>query len=74
MLEIILNVYIVGPESKFEMSPSLRIPIFLLFVVSVSASQRFTALEIDNHPCKPENLKVWTHPQTIGAVRRKRSV
>ena len=31
----------------------------LLTVISVSSGMGFTALDIDNHPCKPENLKVY---------------
>jgi hypothetical protein len=30
---------------------------FALLANLATASYRFTALDIDNHPCKPENLK-----------------
>jgi hypothetical protein len=35
-----------------------RFVLLLLFLGTASAAFRFTALETDNHPCKPENLKV----------------
>ena len=44
------------PEQiEMKVSPSI---FALLTVVSVSSGMGFTALDIDNHPCKPENLKV----------------
>ena len=45
------------PE-QIEMKVSTSIFV-LSTVVSVCSGMGFTALDIDNHPCKPENLKVY---------------
>ena len=50
-----LNPQLKPEQIEMKISTSIFV---LLTVVSVCSGMGFTALDIDNHPCKPENLKV----------------